>query len=121
MAHANLVVFTQMTQFPNLFTLVAGNPSVKTVFLQPVTIKQRCIIVGLINTPGFDMATQLKPTNQGLAVYNVAEQTTCTVGQQEGRPPCCILTREINWREEEEKTDGGERRRMEVKGGEMGR
>lgn len=30
------------------------------------------------------------------------------MGQQEGRPPSCVLTREINCREEEEKTDGEE-------------
>lgn len=74
--------------------------------------------VGLIKTHR-DLLWKLnwatKPTNHSLAVYSVGERT-CTVGQREGRPPCCVLTREINCREEEEekmywrRRDGDEER-----------
>lgn len=37
------------------------------------------------------------------------------MGQQEGRPPYCVLTREINCGEEEEKTDGEEGVEVEMK------
>lgn len=61
-----------------------------------MTPLQHCATsAGLVNT------TNVKPTNHILGVYSMGERT-CTVRKQKDEPPCCILTREINCREEEE-------------------
>ena len=53
------------------------------------------------------MATEMSDqTNQSQSSWLQRGKQMCTVGQQEGRPPRCILTREINCGEKEEKTDG---------------